>query len=267
MSQNATGGGSGAFTLQDGTVISASWNIACQKSKSQQLTMSIHSANGRSIFTQNQLVASFQQVEPIRFLEITGASKVTLVHKVISHKSTYQSDDYDDDDNEDGSIQVESLRNMPLDVDLDAQISALEELRQQARTLRQLIRQKETDIMEHLVYTDSTEGDTPTPPLKDCNDLGCVFRGLAWKIKHAHGDVCSSSPQWSRVLGCREDLDDYTRDSPSEHSRTHHHTHINDNDQHEHKHKHRHVSDRIVFYSVLLLTIHNRAASHPLDSS
>lgn len=233
MSQNATGGGSGAFTLQDGTVVSASWNIACQKSKTQLLTMSVHSANGRSIFTQNQMAASFQQVEPIRFLEVTGGSRVTLVHKVISHKHSYPSDDYDDD----STVQLESQRNMHFDVDLDAQISALEDLRQQVHNLRQLIRQKETDIMEHLVYTDSTEGDTPPRPLRECDDLGCVFRGLAWKIKHAHGDVCNGSPQWSRVLGCQEDPEDYVLDSSPEHSHPHH-SHAHDSDEHEHNHHH-----------------------------
>lgn len=201
LSQNTTGGGQGAFTLRDGAVISASWDFKCDEEDEQQtMTLMVHSVNGRSVYQTKPVTASFRQIQPIRIHKITGAARVSLVHQ-----KTSQEEHLEDE-------IVDSVDEASYDADLDTQIEALEDLRQHARTLRHLIREREAAIMKQLVYSDDTEDAVPRRPLKECEDLGCIFHGLAWKIKYAHGDVCHGSPQWRRVLGC----DDRAEELPDE---------------------------------------------------
>lgn len=198
LSQNATGGGQGAFTLNDGVIIGASWKFTCVKNE-QHLAMTIHSVNGRSV-SNKVFSTTFRQVTPVRILDVRGAAKVKLVHQLTSHEEHIVGGESEID----SESNIDTTQDDKFDFNLDNQISALEELRRQAQHLKQLIRAKEAEIMEHLVYKDETEHPMPKRPIKECNDLGCIFHGLAWKIKHTHGDICSGSPQWWHILGCEQ---------------------------------------------------------------
>lgn len=163
----------------------------------------MHSVNGRSVFQAKPVTASFRQTQPIRIHKIDGAARVSLVHQKTSQEEHLEDKIVDTDFEADEAAY---------DADLDSQIEALEGLRQHAQTLRRLISEREAAIMKQLVYSDDTEDAVPRRPLKECEDLGCIFHGLAWKIKYAHGDVCHGSPQWRRVLGC----DDRAEELPDE---------------------------------------------------
>ena len=196
--QNATGGGTGSFTILDGSIITASWNILCHDDEKQFMEMNIHSVNGRAL-AHTRFSTSFYQTAPVVIKNIDNVVKVKYVHL----KTTETERVFDKEDaNTNGG---ESDKAPPHDFDLDAQVSALQDLRGEERELRRLIMDKENAIMDHLVSDDiepdSDDAELPIP-LRKCNDLACAFKSLAYEMRHAHGQLCEDARGWRAFFGC-----------------------------------------------------------------
>lgn len=199
LSQDASGQGNGALTLLDGVTINAQWSFMCYKDE-QLLHMAIHSINGRSVEDVSFRV-SFQQTAPIRIKDIQGANKIKLIHHISSQDELAETKEQHHDSKKEKSMHHHAVS--PFDEEIDAKISALEDLRHQAHNLKSLIREKEDEIMNRLseVDYDRVRHDSPMF-LKTCTDLDCIFRVLAYKMSHSDTSACRDAKHWREALSC-----------------------------------------------------------------
>lgn len=156
------------------------------------MRMTVHSVNGKAV-AHTTFTTSFRQTAPAVIRDVWNVAKV----KYVRIRTTETEHILDDEDVR--AIESEAVsKGLTDDYDLDAQISALNDLKSQARELRDLIYDKEDDIMDHLVYADEED----TTSLGQCKDLACAFKSLAHEIRHAHGQLCDNASGWRAFFGC-----------------------------------------------------------------
>lgn len=166
------------------------------------MEMNIHSVNGRAL-AHTSFSTSFYQTAPVVIKNIYNVVKVKYVHL----KTTETQHVFDKEDAK--LISAESGKSLSDDdFDLDAQVSALQDLRGEERELKKLIMDKENAIMDHLITSDQrgdndVDDDSELPiPLRKCNDLACAFKSLAYEVRHAHGCLCEDARGWREFFGC-----------------------------------------------------------------
>lgn len=155
--------GSGSFTVDEGRVIDATWNLTCvawnDVPQEQLLSLNVGSIDGQPVEDVGFTVR-FQQIAPVWISDVEGSASMTRIHSISEPKPPC------DDEKE---------------VDVDAELAELDYLRWQVSELHQQIFTKERRLAEALGWP---RHDRP-PMIEDCDSLRCVAKALLHKVKGA----------------------------------------------------------------------------------
>ncbi|CAM1511198.1 Fc.00g087110.m01.CDS01 [Cosmosporella sp. VM-42] len=193
LSQDANGSGRGHLNVDNGAFIEAAWRFTCigdEKNPFEQLmTFTVQSMDGEPV-PEASFSASFRQTFPVVISDIAGAAYVYRLSIPIPAESV---DNVEAD--EEGTSPKEAFPKQPAhekpdqEVELQAKMQELDLLHAQVQKLHQIIYMKEMAIYEQFA---SEEAATPSPTfnLRECDNVQCVVRGLAQKVKHKAGEWC-----------------------------------------------------------------------------